>query len=245
LSFELSPAEVHVWQTPTQLPAELRQSCEGWLSDVERLRAERFRLPRLRRQFVARRGLLRAVLASYLAAPPEDLCFAYGHKDKPRLTGDPGWEKLEFNCSHSGDVALIAVTRAGEIGVDVERIRADVRHAELAARFFAPAEATALARRSGREQRQLFFHLWTAKEAWIKAVGGGLSIPLRQFEIRVRPGDPPVPVLNPGDGGEEALGWVYPLEVAPGYAGALAAGESDLEVRLRRWRPESTGMRAM
>jgi 4'-phosphopantetheinyl transferase len=185
------------------------------------------------------------LLARYLGARPEDLRFAYGSKDKPRLAGDRSRQDLQFNCSHSAELALIAVTRGREIGVDVERVRDDVRCSELATRYFAPAEAMALARETPDKQRDLFFRYWTGKEAWIKAEGGGLSIPLRQFEVRFSSGDRPAPVVTLADASGDLLGYVYPLRVAGGYAAALAAAEPGLEIQLRQWTPEVVLQRAV
>jgi 4'-phosphopantetheinyl transferase len=227
------------------VPGDLRRACADWLSEDERARASGHRIEKLRRRFIVRRGLRRALLARYLGARPEDLRFAYGSKDKPRLAGDRAREDLQFNCSHSAELALIAVTRGREIGVDVERVRDDVRCTELATRYFAPAEAMALARETAGAQRALFFRYWTGKEAWIKAEGGGLSIPLRQFEVRFSSADRPAPVVSLANASGDLLGYVYPLRVAEGYVAALAAAEPGLEIQLRQWTPEMALQRAV
>jgi len=235
---KLSGPVVHVWRVSLEVPVAVRRLCATWLGDDEQARVASFQVERLRRQFIVRRGLRRALLADYLGVRPQDLRFAYGSKDKPRLTGEPAGAPLQFNCSHSAEMALIAVTRGREIGIDLERMRDGVRCEEIAARYFAPAEAAALASEPRRTRRALFFQYWTGKEAWIKAEGGGLSIPLQEFEVQLRSKDDPAPITSSANPAGNPLGYVYRLNVAGGYAAAVVAAEPGVKILLRDWTPE-------
>src|SRR5262249_26367386 len=144
------------------------------LADDERRRADRFHFEKDCRHFTAARGAMRILLAGYLAHRPEEVRFAYSNYGKPRLAAE---SKLCFNLTHSQGLALLAVTRGREIGVDVERLREMERDGEpLAERFFSPREAAVLRSLPTRLRREAFFHCWTRKEAYIKAHGMGLSL---------------------------------------------------------------------
>jgi 4'-phosphopantetheinyl transferase len=169
------------------------------------------------------------VLARYLDRAPATLRFDYGPRGKPLLPGTP----LSFNLSHSADRALLAVTREARLGVDIERIR-PVDHERIARRFFAPAEAARLAALPERRRAAAFFAGWTRKEAFMKAVGEGLSLPLDSFEVSL---DGPAVLLRAAAG--VATDWsLLELHVPEGFTAALA-----LEGRLGRIRcyAEPTG----
>lgn len=138
-------------------------------------RAGRFRFERLQRHFLAARGFLRYVLARYVDIGPGELRFSYNDYGKPSLAGD---ESLQFNISHSHEVGLVAVTRDAAVGVDVEHIRADFASEEIATRFFSRLEIETFSSLSREEQVAAFFRCWARKEAYIKAIGKGLSQPL-------------------------------------------------------------------
>lgn len=184
------------------------------LSDDERERARRFRFERDRGRFASRRALLRVVLGRACAVDPVRLQFAYGPQGKPRLVG----ADLEFSASHSDGLAAFAVARGAEVGIDVERIRDDVDVDGLARRFFAPAEAEAIAARAEGERTRAFFACWTAKEAFVKAIGLGLSYPLDAFAVSF--GErPSIEVV--GDPAESARWTLHTFDPGPGYAGAV------------------------
>lgn len=150
------------------------------LSAAERHRAGRFRFERHRRRFIVARGRLRQLLAARLGLQPEEVKLAYGKNGKPQLLNPD----LYFSVSHSDNVALFAFSRASEIGVDVEAIR-PIREADtIAAQFFSPLERLVCE----REKPLGFLRCWTRKEALVKAIGEGLSIPLERFDIAHAPG---------------------------------------------------------
>ena len=192
----------------------------SWLSSDEIARAERFRFERHRRAFVLGRAALRALLGSYMGIVPSDVRFVYGLHGKPALAD--ATSALRFNASNSGDLAACAFTRGCEIGVDIEQYRGvrDLEH--IAHRFFSPEEAREVLELAEAEKAPGFFNCWTRKEAYIKAMGGGLSIPLDSFRVTLRPGAP-ARMVTLGGSADAARGWtLHDFTPAAGYAGAIA-----------------------
>ena len=192
----------------------------SWLSAEEMARAERFHFERHRRAFVLGRAVLRALLASCLGIDAAEVRFMYGPQGKPAL--EEGSCALRFNASNSGNLAAYAFTTGCEIGVDVEQHRAvrDLEH--IAHRFFSPEEAAELLDLPATDRDTAFFNCWTRKEAYIKAKGGGLSIPLDSFRVTLRPGAEARMVTLEGSA-EAARGWtIHHFIPAPDYTGAVA-----------------------
>lgn len=217
-SLRLVPGYAQVFAFSLDLDAQALATLRGMLDDAERARADRYLHDASRRSFTAARGQLRRVLGWLLGLPPAEIRFAAGPRGKPSLLeGD-----LRFNLSHSGGLALLAVTLAREIGVDIEDTTRSVDYANMARRFFAPAEAQALAALPAADQPRAFFDCWTRKEAYIKARGLGLTISLDSFVVTFGPGETPRFVSG-------AEGWtLYPLDPGPGYAAALVV-EGEVE----------------
>ncbi len=189
------------------------------LSTDERQRAERFHFERDRRRFVVGRGLLRTVLGRYLQVSPDCLQFRYGPQGKPALAGGNG---LHFNVSHSGELALYAVALEREVGVDIERIASLKEVDDLAERCFSERENIVLRSLPAERRQQAFYTCWTRKEAYLKATGKGLSLPLDQFDVSVLP-EEPAALLNTRPVAEEAARWsLASLEPHPDYMAALA-----------------------
>ena len=175
-----SPANVHVWLVSlTACDVDLAR-LEEVLSDEERRRADAYRLTDCRRRFIVARACLREVLGSYQLISPQDVQFRYEPKGKPVLDND---SELQFNLSHSGDVASIAVTQGRRLGIDVEVIRHDLDFLGLAHRFFSPSEAARIEQAQDSERALAFFAHWTCKEAYLKARGDGLSVHLDSFAV--------------------------------------------------------------
>jgi 4'-phosphopantetheinyl transferase len=214
--------EVHVWRaTLDQTPSQIQGFLHNLAAD-ERARAERFYFERDRRHFIVARGVLRAILGCYLNRVPECLSFCYGSHGKPALAGESDGHAIRFSVSHSSGVALYAVARSREVGVDLERIRLDLAVVEIAERFFSPREAAMLRTIPTEVRRQAFFRCWTRKEAYIKARGEGLSMPLDQFDLSLAPGDPDAVLGTQGDPSEASRWSLQELAPAPGYVAALA-----------------------
>jgi 4'-phosphopantetheinyl transferase len=192
------------------------------LSADEQTRAERFYFPRDQQRFIIARGLLRVILSRYLGMEPGDLRFCYNPHGKPALAPECGRERLRFNLSHSHEHVVYAVTREREIGIDLEHVRVDLADRDIAARYFSPREAAALAALPPELQRLAFFNCWTRKEAYIKASGQGLLIPLHQFDVSLAPGEPAALLStqwNPQEAGRWSLRALTP---GPDYVAALA-----------------------
>jgi 4'-phosphopantetheinyl transferase len=187
-AMKLSDHEVHVWHWALELPPERLAVLERWLSPDERERAARFLFDRHRTAFIAARGTLRELLGKYLGCGPGEVVFSYSSYGKPSLASPAS--TLHFNLSHSGGVAAAAFTTACELGVDVERVDRKVDLA-VADSYFSPYEIERLQALPAGERPDAFFRIWTRKEAFVKAQGQGLSLPLHGFDVTVDAGDPP------------------------------------------------------
>lgn len=188
----------------------------------EQARAERFIFPKDRTHFVVARGLLRVLLGRYLQRYPQHLYFDYGPHGKPELAPDTGDGSLHFNVSHSHGLALYAITRQRDIGVDVEHVRPGFAEEHIAERFFSPREVAVLRALPVALQSTAFFACWTRKEAFIKARGDGLSLPLDQFDVAFAPGKPAALLYTAWDSHEAARWTLRDLAPGVGYMGAVA-----------------------
>lgn len=223
--------EIHVWRVSLNQPEPGIQESFRLLNPDERERAGRFRFQKDRDHFTVARGALRVILSRYLDAPPERLSFCYNEYGKPSLPQRLADGDLRFNLSHSRGLALCAVACGCEIGVDVEWIRADLAGEETIATYFSNQEAETIRALPPELRTQAFFDCWTRKEAFIKAVGEGLSYPLDQFSVTVIPGRP-ARLLSARGGAQEVGRWsLAALDCGAGYAAALAV-EGDIK-RLR------------
>ena len=179
----LAKNHVHIWRASLDLPAEEIDRLTTLLSEDELSRANRYRFPQHRRRFIVARGILRQLLAAYLNVDSNYLGFDYSSRGKPRLKECLFGSNLQFNISHSDELALYAITSDRRIGVDLEYLRSMDDVAKIARRFFSAAESELIASLSGNEQKQVFFELWTAKEAYLKATGEGIGGLLDGVEI--------------------------------------------------------------
>jgi 4'-phosphopantetheinyl transferase len=228
----LVEGEVHVWRIaldrPTWDDADLRSS----LAPDELARAARFVFPVDRERFVAARDALRQILARYIGCSPRQVHFGYSQHGKPTLRAPGASTGLTFNLSHTRDLALCAVTRGREVGIDVEAIRPEVAIDEIARTTFSPAERSALAALPPGERLAAFFACWTRKEAYLKARGDGLTYPLDQFDVSLGPGEAPA-LLGSREGPAEVRRWdLRALDLGERYAAALAVARPAGRVRL-------------
>jgi 4'-phosphopantetheinyl transferase len=194
---------------------------ERTLAPDERARADRFHFDRDRRRFIVSRAQLRMILARYVGDDPHALVFSYGSRGKPFLAHllEP---PLRFNLSHSGELALVAVTSGRHIGVDIEELRSSADVRELAERFFSPQENAALCALPDTVRLEAFFCCWTLKEAYVKATGDGLGRATDSFDVAFGSGKP-ARLLSVEGNVEEAARWsLLKLSPAPGFVGALA-----------------------
>jgi 4'-phosphopantetheinyl transferase len=230
----LSADAVHVWRADLDLEAGRLRSLEQNLSVDERARAARFRFAQDRKRFIAARGLLRQIVAYYLNMAARELRFGYGAHGKPFLA-EPKYSGLHFNVSHSLDLALIAVAYEREVGVDIEHVRTDIAVKEIAEIVLSGPEKHALSRFVGEAKRMAFLQLWTRKEAYIKADGRGVSLPLKHIDVSVPANR--VSVLDEATGKSKVCGrWMLQtLAVGPDYAAALAAEGQDWQLTCWQW----------
>jgi len=181
---EKASPNAEIWHSRIDALAEpgLVRRCHRLLAIDERHRVERFVREADRRRALLARAMARTVLAGCVGADPKDLRFTYNAYGKPALAPEFG-EGVHFNVSHSGAMVVCAVSREGEIGVDIEDRRRTVEFCELARNFFSAEEAAAVERAPEHLVRRRFYEIWTLKEAFVKARGRGLSIPLDSFAM--------------------------------------------------------------
>ena len=229
---ELGPDEVHVWRASLELPAATLEFLKATLSPGEQARGERRRLEKARRQYIASQGVLRDILGRYLGQGPGDVHFEYGEAGKPELAGG---HELRFNLTHSHEMALCAVARGREVGVDVEFIRPRPLLEQVARRFFADGEVRLLLALPESERVEAFYRCWTRKEAYMKAKGLGLRLPLGSFEVSLRAGEPAALLWVRDDPGELSRWSMASLDPGAGYIGAVVVQGSGWNLRLWEW----------
>ena len=174
---------VHIWEGRLDVPDRVAAAARSLLSADERARADRFVYDRHRRRYTVAQAHLRRVLGQLTDTRPEDIAFRFGKHGKPHLDGGP-----PFNQSHSGERIMIGVTAEGRLGVDIEVLRKVSYMLGIADKNFGPDEAALVHAAPHRERRELFFRLWTRKEAFLKAVGVGLTHSLGSFSVDPSPG---------------------------------------------------------
>jgi 4'-phosphopantetheinyl transferase len=218
-SLNLIDEEAHVWRADLDLSESLQSSFLKLLSSDEKERANKFRFVKDSRNFIAARGMLRSLIGTYLEINPEEISFQYSEFGKPSFAND---KLLEFNISHSQNIALFAFTKKFNIGVDVEFVNPDIEVKDIATNFFSANERMNLLALPEQEQTLAFFNCWTRKEAFIKAVGEGLSFPLDKFEVSLEPGKP-AQVLATHWQPEAVSKWsIYSLSPKANFVGSLA-----------------------
>jgi 4'-phosphopantetheinyl transferase len=234
MDLPLERGQTHVWAVRLDGVAPIAADGTAILSPEEVEKAKRFHFPRDQARFAAARSMLRKILGHYLRSEPAEVRFNYGPKGKPFLDSASS-PKLHFNLSHSENLALIALTWEGPVGVDVERIRPLSDSEELAERFFCENENAALKNVRAGERFDAFFDLWTRKEALIKATGDGMTdegikIDTLSTEERsahlvdIRPG---LVSLSDWD--------LHRFEPAKGFRAALAVAAKNMEVVTGLW----------
>lgn len=225
----------HACVVPLHAGPQTLRRMYGLLSPGERVRAARFAFDRDRRTYVMSHGILRRVLAAACHLNPSRLRFRQGPRGKPYLVDAP--PGLQFNLSHTEGFCLVGVTRGAAIGVDIERVRATDDMPQLVRHCFSPAEQREFAALPAADRCRGFFKGWTRKEAFIKAVGDGLSYPLDKFDVSLAPDRPHL--LAIGGSPKAAAGWTMAaLEPAPDVQAAVAVAAPNVTVR---WHALSEG----
>ena len=231
----LGEREVHCWRACLDLDASQFRAMRQNLSEDERLKARRFHFPKDSNRFIAARVILRSILSRYVNVEPNELSFHYTHHGKPELIQKRSHRTIRFNVSHSQNVALYAFTWDRNIGVDIELICPDFADMEIAERFFSTKEVAEIAALPKTTQVNAFFACWTRKEAFVKARGEGLSLPLDQFDVSVTPGNPARLLETRWDCGEASRWSMSKLDVYTGYAAAIAVEGHDWELECWHW----------
>ena len=231
---KLSTSAIHVWEFALDDLSRQTAQLRTVLDSDELARAGRFHFQEHRDHFIATHGLLRMVLAQYVNLSPVKIRYDYNAHGKPTLGSQIKSADLRFNLSHSRNVALLALARAREVGIDIEYCRTDFDYETLANRFFSANEVEELFALPSHLRHKAFFLCWTRKEAYIKARGEGLSRPLREFDVTLSP-EVPAKLLQTRWDVNDAKRWsLVNLDVRPQYAAAVAVEGQDYQ--LSRWR---------
>jgi 4'-phosphopantetheinyl transferase len=235
--------QVDIWRIDLVRQPDEIQHYRRVLSHDEIERADRFYFEKHRRRFIVARAAMRQVLGRYASIAPGKLAFSYGARGKPELAGGPlaGGPKerlIQFNLSHSEDLALLAVAQGLVLGVDVELVNPEFSTDEIAERFFSPGEVRCLQALPAGARAEAFFSCWTRKEAYIKALGEGLHVPLDSFEVAFAPGIPAALLQVKVDPREVERWRMYDIEVPAGFKAALVVEGRGHRVRHFLWHSE-------
>lgn len=216
----ISDAEMHLWHFSLTGHSTQSDALFDTLSEDERSRAARFIFTKDRARFVIARGSLRLLLASYLRQPPEKIRFRYGPQGKPELEMGELEPQLHFNLSHSDEVGFCAVARGRQVGADVEKIRSEALDGiGIAEQYFTTFEANLIRSAPVEMQTEVFFRLWTRKEAFLKGCGQGLSESLNKFEVSLEE----TAIRFLGNSGDDYGNWsVHEFRPCFGYVAAVA-----------------------
>jgi 4'-phosphopantetheinyl transferase len=227
----LEADEVHVWRASLDCDERVLHQFDATLAPDEKARAQRFVFQPDRNSYIAARGVLRELLGGYLRRPPSEIEFDYGAQGKPALRSGSSERPIQFNVSHSRGVALFAFSVGRQVGVDVELVRPDFAGEKIAERFFSSQEVKELRSLPAAVQDEGFFLCWTRKEAYIKARGEGLQIPLKSFHVSLTPGEPAQ--LQANDSSRWSL---RPLLLEGRYVGAVVGEGQGWKLRGWEWK---------
>jgi 4'-phosphopantetheinyl transferase len=231
---DLGMNEVHVWRISLATSSRTLQQVGQVLTEEEHAKAQRYYFEKDRNHWTIARGTLRILLGKYLQTDPRTIRFGSNEYGKPHLEYPILQPPFQFNISHSGDLALYAFTRSRELGVDVEYKR-EIDYDELAKYSFSPQEQAKLLPLSNEQKHIAFYNCWTRKEAYIKARGMGLSLPLNLFDVSLLP-EEPTALLQSREDPREVERWsMQALEPGTGYAGALAVEGTGWKLRCWQW----------
>lgn len=228
----LMNGEVAIWHASLEQPAAVLAELQTVLSEEERTRAGRFHFQKHQNAFIAGRGILRLLLSGQTGIHPKDLQFKYTQHGKPFLAGSD----IHFNLSHSGGIVLYGLSPDRQVGIDIEQIRPLKELEQIAKNHFSPEEYHQLS--SVREDDRLaaFFRCWTRKEAFIKAIGEGISFPLQEFTVSLKAGYP-AKLMSVRGSVENTHRWsMHDVEVPEGYAAALVVEGTGASITHRAWK---------
>ncbi|MBD3225123.1 MAG: 4'-phosphopantetheinyl transferase superfamily protein [Caldithrix sp.] len=214
---DLGHNDVHIWRMSLDLNKPVLQKIHAFLNEQEKKRADRFRFEKDRQHFIAARGQMKFLLGEYLMCNPDDIHLHFTEYGKPYLEH----RKLYFNISHSHKLALLAIRKNYEVGIDIEWKHRNIEPLKIAGRFFSQVEQDELFSLNPKQQTDGFFKCWSSKEAFIKAVGLGLSMPLRSFDVVLNP-EREANLLDVRHSGYAADNWqLFNIDTHNEYASAI------------------------
>ncbi len=231
----LGQQDVHVRIASLDRPHSEQSYFESLLAEDEIDRANRFHFHKDRERFVAGRGMLRVILSSYVGVPPGEIIFTYGSRGKPGLQPQVGLSGIEFNLAHSHGMAIYAITQDRSVGVDIESIQGNFPIEDIAKNFFSVAEISALQALPITLRTEAFFKCWTRKEAFIKALGDGLSFPLSNFDVSLMPGQPARLLHVRGPSEEPSRWYMEDIDSVAGSAAALVFSGPQCRMHITKW----------
>jgi 4'-phosphopantetheinyl transferase len=231
------PGDVHVWLADLDPGTAVVDRLVARLSPDEQERGARFHFRRDAMRWIVARATLREILGAVPEMEPGAVTFTYGSKGKPSVAASLDRREIQFSVSHSSDLAAYAVTAGAPVGVDVERLRPVDEMDAVAERTFSQRECGALRGLPASLRPAGFFNCWTRKEAYIKALGEGLSYPLDRFSVSLAPGAPAC-LESVDDAPDHVETWTLEaLPVRSGFAGAVVVGTRPARVACGRWEP--------
>ncbi|UCE20083.1 MAG: 4'-phosphopantetheinyl transferase superfamily protein [Gemmatimonadota bacterium] len=234
----INSSQVHVWCADLNIHSDRLHKYYHTLSADERDRSARFKFQKDRDGYIAAHGILRAVLSRYVNTKPCQLRFYANNFGKPSLDTSTGPGMPRFNMAHSSGLALFCISRDREVGIDLETIRPLDEIKEIAAQSFSPKEVETLLALPDKEQVEAFYTCWTRKEAYVKARGMGLSLPLDRFDVSLSP-DEPARLLASREDPQETFRWtLMGFNPRPNFVAALAVAGHGWQVKFWHWSDE-------
>lgn len=232
-SHSLAPGEIHVHHADADDSSPADDALRDTLSVTELARAARFHFDRDRRMFIVGRALCRIRLGEYLALPPAEVPIELLPHGKPALAAGQNPDRIEFNVAHSGGLVVLAFSRGIRVGIDVEWTGREVGDRDaIARRHFAPGEVARYLALPDDQKPQAFLDCWTRKEAFVKALGDGLSVPLADFEVEFAPGKSARLLATRGRACQENNWSLWSWTPEPGFTAALAAEGRDITLKI-------------
>lgn len=228
---------VHLWSASLSVSDQIYNFLSQGLSSDEWRRADHFVFEQDRRNFIVARGVLRDVLAKYLDRQPKEIIFDYEPYGKPKISHTETATPVEFNLSHSSGLFVLAVADGKKVGIDVERVRSLPDLEQIVSHAFSSYEQNELSKLRGEEKYRGFFRCWTRKEAYLKARGDGLLVPLDTFDMSLA-ADNPIHMLSNRLDPHEVSRWsFYTFLPEQGFIGALAMQGQEVVPNFKRWTP--------
>jgi 4'-phosphopantetheinyl transferase len=231
----LTQNQVEIWLV--NIPEHINRSVwyETLLNDEEREKADRFYFAKDRLRYVITHGILRRLISQYVAIPPKELVFLKNPFGKPYISPVINTQKIQFNISHSKEGIIIAISKGNELGVDLEFARDTIPILEIAQRFFSPYEYQVLLATPASFRLLSFYRCWTRKEAFIKAKGKGLSIPLDSFDVTVSPDQPPQLIRSSLDPSDLEKWKLREIDTWPNYLATICIEGKDHQFVIKHW----------